>query len=186
MLDEQEILGRWTVQFRQWTWEYKFAENKTVRWRDTNNNQNGSGRWYKVGNLINISWTGSTTKESWYCPINPYKQGGWIDASYGIGNFEAVRFERVEPGALAFDYAVGGPVPLLGQGLKPVCWAAGVSMMIGWRKHNPAISITQAVDTMGQPYINLYKKGKPIHQSTFLNDRARFSCTVETGGLVVG
>jgi hypothetical protein len=132
MRDEQEILGTWAVKFRQWTWEYKFAENGTVRWRDIYKNQSGSGRWVKTGNLINTSWAGSTTKESWYCPIKPDKQEGWYHSSYGIGKFEAVRIEKVEPGALDFDYSVG-LVPILRQGDAPVCWAAGVSMMIGWR-----------------------------------------------------
>src|SRR5262249_207826 len=100
MRDEEEILGTWTVKFRQWTWEYKFADNKTVRWRDPSNNESGSGRWYQVGSLINISWTDSTTKESWYCPINPDTHSGWIDASYGVGTFEANRTKS------GFDYTV--------------------------------------------------------------------------------
>ena len=166
MRDEQEILGTWIIKFRQWTWEYKFAENKTVRWRDINDNDNGSGRWYQVGNLINISWTGSATKESWYCPINPDKQRGWIDASYGVGKFEAVRVEKVEPGALDFDYDVGS-VPILTQGHAPVCWAAGVSMMIGWRTKNLGISILEGMNTMGEPFITLYNKGKGLSTRSY-------------------
>jgi len=160
--DEQEILGRWTVKFRQWTWEYTFADNHTVRWRDIFNNQTGSGRWVKTGNLINTSWLGSTTTESWYCPIKPDNQEGWYHASYGVGKFQAVRFESFEPGVLDFDYKVAGRVPILLQGHAPVCWAAGVSMMIGWRNGNPGITIEQAISTMGQPYVTLFQKKKGL------------------------
>jgi hypothetical protein len=167
MRDEQEIQGTWIVKFRKWTWEYKFAENKSVRWRDIHNNENGSGRWYKGGNLVNISWTGSTTKESWSCPINPDKQGCWIDASYGVGKAEAVRIEKVVPGELSFDYDVG-KVPILRQGARPVCWAAAVSMMIGWRTRNMGISIAEAMNTLGEPFISLYRDGKGLSDRSYL------------------
>jgi hypothetical protein len=70
MRDEQDILGLWEVKFRQWTWQYRFSENKTVTWRDIYNGQTGSGQWVMTDQLINIRWRGSTTKESWYRPIN--------------------------------------------------------------------------------------------------------------------
>jgi hypothetical protein len=71
MRDEQEILGLWQMNFRQWTWEYKFFENKTATWRDIYNNQTGSGQWVMTNQLINIRWYKSSTEESWYRPVNP-------------------------------------------------------------------------------------------------------------------
>ena len=87
--DRQEIVGKWIVRFQKWTWEYSFAGEGSVRWRDPFNNENGSDRWMKTGQLINLSWSGSTTKESWRCPIRPVDQTGWYSASYGTGPFIA-------------------------------------------------------------------------------------------------
>jgi hypothetical protein len=163
MRDEEEILGTWTVTFRQWRWEYKFAYNKTVHWRDPFNNESGSGRWYKVGNLINISWTDSTTKESWRCPINPGTQSGWIDASYGVGTFEANRTKS------GIDYTVprASQIPILYQGDSTICWAVGVAMMIGWRRHNPDMTVDQAMDIMGDPFITLYRERQPLNKKNY-------------------
>src|SRR5438034_1091652 len=136
MRDEQEILGLWQLKFRQWIWNYRFLENKTVTWRDIYNNQTGSGQWVMTDRLINIRWQGSITKESWYRPINPDNQEGWIDASYGAGKFQAQRLEKVIPGDMSFDFSVS-PVPAIRQGFAPVCWAAGVSMMLAWRNRRP-------------------------------------------------
>lgn len=98
--DEQEIVGGWNLSFRgrtgSWKWEYTFSSDHTLKWRDPLNNMTGTGRWLKQGNLINISWNNSTTKESWTCPINPRDQKGWIDASYGVGQFQAAKIEEVE------------------------------------------------------------------------------------------
>ena len=101
-IDEQEIVGKWNISFRgrtgSWKWEYTFSADGTVKWRDPLNNMTGSGRWLKQGKLINIAWNNSRTKESWYCPISPRDQKGWIDASYGVGAFSAQKVvETVYP-----------------------------------------------------------------------------------------
>jgi papain like cysteine protease AvrRpt2 len=168
MRDEQEILGLWQVKFRQWTWDYRFSENKTVTWRDIFNKQTGSGQWVMTNQLINIRWYGSKTNESWYRPINADNQEGWIDASYGVGKFQAKRLDKVEPGDVSFDFRVS-PVPTILQGFAPVCWAAGVSMMLAWRNKRPAMTIEQAMALMGEPYITIYRNRQKLNQQTFLD-----------------
>lgn len=168
MRDEQEILGLWELKFRQWTWQYRFSENKTVTWRDIYNGQTGSGQWVMTNQLINIRWHSSTTKESWYRQINPDKQEGWIDASYAVGKFQARRLEKVIPGDLSFDFSVG-PVPAIRQGVAPVCWAAGVSMMLAWRDKKRTLSLEQGMELMGQPYMTIYGKRQGLNQRTFLD-----------------
>lgn len=87
--DQQDIVGKWTVKFKAWIWEYTFADGGTVTWRDPLNGEGGSGRWAKSGKIIYLSWSGSTTKESWNCPIRQTGQDGWVAASYGSGKLEA-------------------------------------------------------------------------------------------------
>jgi hypothetical protein len=169
MRDEQEILGLWQMNFRQWTWEYKFFENKTVTWRDIYNNQTGSGQWVMTNQLINIRWYKSSTKESWYRPVNPGNEEGWIDASYAVGKFQAKRLKGVQPGGMSFDFSVSPPVPVILQGSAPVCWAAAVSMMLAWRNNRAGLTIDQAMELMGDPYITIYRKRQPLNQRTFLD-----------------
>ncbi|WP_164066857.1 hypothetical protein, partial [Serratia marcescens] len=64
-----------------------------VSWVDPLNNLGGDGRWAENGKLINLTWYGSETKESWYRPIVPEKQSGWYAADYGTGNFQAKKIE---------------------------------------------------------------------------------------------
>lgn len=91
--DEQQLVGKWSLTFRgregTWKWEYTFSADGSVKWRDPHNNMTGSGRWMKHGEIIYIIWSDSTTKERWYCPINPTDQKVLIDASYGIGQSSA-------------------------------------------------------------------------------------------------
>jgi hypothetical protein len=47
--DRVEVLGKWSVTFQKWTWEYVFSADGTVTWRDPLNNENGKGRWVKTG-----------------------------------------------------------------------------------------------------------------------------------------
>jgi hypothetical protein len=164
--DEQEIFGTWHVKFRQWTWEYKFYENRSVSWRDIYNNENGIGNWTKTGKLINISWKGSTTKESWYCPITPDAQKGWYDADYGVGQLDAKRIEKVEPGALDFDCNIGR-VPMFQQ-RGMTCWAAAAAMMISWRARK-SMSIEQAISTTGEPYITYFRAMKKLPHAEMSN-----------------
>lgn len=87
--DTQEIIGTWTVKFKEWIWEYTFTPDGKVTWRDPLNNEKGSGRWAIMGKFINLSWAGSTTAESWTRPIKSTDQSGWYSASYGTGAFKA-------------------------------------------------------------------------------------------------
>jgi hypothetical protein len=119
--------------------------------------------------LINIRWYGSTTKESWYRPINPDNQEGWIDASYGVGKFQAKRLEKIVPGDMSFDFSVSPPVPVIRQGFAPVCWAAGVSMMLAWRNRRFGLTTEQGMALMGEPYITIYGQRQGLNQRTFLD-----------------
>ena len=83
--DREQIVGKWTVKFKSWIWEYTFGGDGTVSWRDPLNQEKGEGGWSKGGKLINIWWTGSATKESWQCPIRSVDQPGWVVAPYGHG-----------------------------------------------------------------------------------------------------
>lgn len=97
----QDIVGTWTVKFRNWTWEYIFTDDKKVTWRDPLNQMSGKGRWSETSKLINILWE-SKTAESWHLPINPVKQTGWYSASYGEGPLSAKKAVKA-----AADESVG-------------------------------------------------------------------------------
>src|SRR5215471_16762491 len=111
MIDTQEILGNWLVRVKQWTWEYIFKEDGSVTWRDIYNNEGGKGRWASSGQLINLFWDGSATRESWPFPIIPENQKVWYDATYAKGWFQATRTVKYEPGAMSVEYNVPGKVP---------------------------------------------------------------------------
>ena len=105
MADDREIIcGKWSLKFKNWTWEYLFTADGRVTWRDPLNGEKGTGRWAKHGNLINVTWFDSTTTESFRCPINPDDQSGWYNASYGVGPSKAKKM--LEPVAAP----VGVPV----------------------------------------------------------------------------
>jgi len=95
--DAQEIVGTWTVKFMQWTWEYVFTSDGRVTWRDPLNNEKGSGRWALMGKMINLSWTGSSTKETWNRPVQAADQSGWYAASYGTGLVKAKKTQSAQP-----------------------------------------------------------------------------------------
>ena len=86
--DTQEIIGKWTVRVKDWVWEYEFSPDGKVTWRDTRSNEKGAGRWSLAPKLINLSWSGSSTKESWYRPLTPSKQEGWMSSSYYNGKYK--------------------------------------------------------------------------------------------------
>ncbi len=86
--DSQEILGKWTVWVKDWVWEYEFSPGGIVNWRDTRSNEKGAGRWSLSPQLINMSWVGSSTTESWRRPISPVNQEGWYNATYYVGKYK--------------------------------------------------------------------------------------------------
>lgn len=94
--DKVDILGRWRVRFRQWTWEYVFTNDSVVRWKDPNNNENGIGRWALTAKTIYISWSKSTTTETWNRPVTRSDQSGYITASYGNGSFQAEKISDLD------------------------------------------------------------------------------------------
>lgn len=87
--DAQELVATWTVTFKQWRWEYTITADGRVTWRDPLNNETGAGSWALMGKIVNLSWTGSSTKETWNRPIQPGDQSGWCEASYGIDEIHA-------------------------------------------------------------------------------------------------
>ena len=95
--DRAEIIGKWSVKFRHWVWEYEFFGDGSVKWRDPLNIANGEGRWVKTFNLINLTWYGSNTKESWRCPIVRPQASVWYDAPYGIGPATATKLPDAPP-----------------------------------------------------------------------------------------
>jgi hypothetical protein len=93
--DKLEIVGRWRVAFGPYRWEYVFAGDGTVRWTDPLNNESGSGRWSMTSKTIYLSWSKSSTKETWNRPIKRKEQTGWIEASYRTGPFSAEKMEGI-------------------------------------------------------------------------------------------
>jgi hypothetical protein len=88
--DSATLVGTWTVNLREWTWEYTFAPGGLVTWRDTRGPENGVGRWSLSAIQLNIAWNDSPTRESWFpLPLTPPKQGGWYDSTYYKGAYEA-------------------------------------------------------------------------------------------------
>lgn len=86
--DTQELIGKWTVWVKGWVWEYEFSPGGKVTWRDTRSYEKGEGRWTMSGTLVNMSWNGSATKESWRRPLNTADHSGWYSSSYYTGNYK--------------------------------------------------------------------------------------------------
>jgi hypothetical protein len=101
--DAQELVGTWTVKFMRWIWEYTFTEDGRVTWRDPLNNENGAGRWALMGKIVNLSWTGSSTKETWNRPVRAAAQLGWYSASYGTGALKAQKNLHLGGGGASTD-----------------------------------------------------------------------------------
>lgn len=93
--DKVDILGRWRVTFRDWTWEYVFNADGSVLWRDPLNNEKGAGRWGLTNATIYIAWSKSKTKETWNRPVRQQSQSGYIDADYAKGTFTAEKINEV-------------------------------------------------------------------------------------------
>lgn len=90
------LVGKWTVKFKSWTWEYTFTADGRVTWRDPLNGETGTGRVGFAQKVIFFTWAGSTEKESWNLPISNSMKG-WVDASYGIGPLSAFKKVGVGP-----------------------------------------------------------------------------------------
>jgi hypothetical protein len=86
--DALALDGKWTVKVKNWTWEYVFTADGKVTWRDPLNGENGVGRWSMSPEYVNISWPGSTTRESLKRPVTPPNTTGWYDSSYYKGAYE--------------------------------------------------------------------------------------------------
>src|SRR5262249_6015140 len=87
--DALALVGKWTVKVKHWSWEYDFTPDGRVTWRDTRSLENGVGRWSLAPNVVNMSWSDSSTKESWRRPITPPLQSGSYDSGYYKGPYEA-------------------------------------------------------------------------------------------------
>src|SRR5664279_3202533 len=104
--DAQEILGKWTVKVKDWVWEYEFSPDGKVTWRDTRGSEKGVGRWSLAAQGVNLSWTGSSTTESWRRPINPSNQQGSYNSTYYIGNYNMQKLVAGSRGASDVDPSV--------------------------------------------------------------------------------
>ncbi len=93
--DKIEILGRWRVKFGQYIWEYLFTDDGIVQWKNPFNNENGTGRWSITPKTVYLSWSKSTTKETWNRPVKRTGQSGWIEASYRTGAFDAEKIGQI-------------------------------------------------------------------------------------------
>jgi hypothetical protein len=83
---------------KDWVWEYEFFPNGTVNWRDTRSLEKGSGRWSMGPKLLNLSWNGSTTKESWQLPLGSEQhKRTWYSAPYFTGAYQIQRFVAPAP-----------------------------------------------------------------------------------------
>lgn len=105
--DALEIIGKWTVRVKDWVWEYEFSPGGKVTWRDTRSSEKGVGRWALSPKFVNLSWSDSTTTESWTRPLTPAKQKGWYNATYFTGNYEMQKVVAAAPrGATDVDPSV--------------------------------------------------------------------------------
>jgi hypothetical protein len=86
--DARVILGKWTVRLKDWAWEYEFSLGGKVTWRDTRSSEKGVGRWAVSPKVINITWSNSTTTESWARPLTPARQMGWYRSTYYTGGYQ--------------------------------------------------------------------------------------------------
>jgi hypothetical protein len=101
--DQQLLIGKWTVKVKDWIWEYDFSTDGKIAWRDTRSNEKGVGHWTMTSQLVNLSWQGSSTIESWQRPLKP-DHTGWYQASYYVGNYKV---QKVIPrGATDVDPSV--------------------------------------------------------------------------------
>ena len=89
--DVAALVGKWTIKVKGWIWEYDFTRDGRVTWRDTRSRENGVGRWSLAPSVVNISWSHSSTKESWKRPIAPQQQVGWYDSSHYKGPYGACK-----------------------------------------------------------------------------------------------
>ena len=98
MADTDLLTGKWTVWVKDWVWEYEFFPDGTVTWRDTRSAEKGSGRWSASPQFINMSWTGSSTTESWKRPLSIVKQtNGWYNAPYYKGPYAREKVALAAP-----------------------------------------------------------------------------------------
>lgn len=105
--DAQEIIGKWTVRVKDWVWEYEFSPGGKVTWRDTRSSEKGVGRWALSPKFVNMSWSDSTTTESWTRPLTPARQKGWYNATYFTGNYEMQKVVAAAPrGATDVDPSI--------------------------------------------------------------------------------
>lgn len=81
------LIGKWTVRIKSWIWEYEFFPDGGVTWRDLNSAEKGSGSWTAAPQLMNVSWKGSTTRESWLRPLTPTNDRTWYESTYFRGKY---------------------------------------------------------------------------------------------------
>lgn len=91
------LIGKWTVKVKSWTWEYEFSPNGKVTWRDMNSLEKGTGSWAASPKLVNISWAGSATKESWQRPLTQSNDHTWYHSSYFTGKYKIAKVGAIGP-----------------------------------------------------------------------------------------
>jgi hypothetical protein len=116
MGDLDLLQGVWNVAVMHWKWEYTFASDKRVTWRDLNSHERGSGNWNSSASLINIWWNGSSVRESWRRPLTRSTRNTWYESSYFRGPY---LIEKILP------FELKPPGEIYQSGL--LCWAAGAS-----------------------------------------------------------
>lgn len=88
MANDLDLLtGKWTVRIKSWVWEYEFSPDGGVTWRDVNSAEKGSGNWTASAQMVNASWKGSTTRESWLRPLTPTNDRTWYESTYFRGKY---------------------------------------------------------------------------------------------------
>jgi hypothetical protein len=90
---ERALVGKWTVNVDRWTWVYAFDDQFGVTWTDPSNGMSGRGSWLWRGGdgQVELTWTGSTTKETWFLPLNPMDQKGVCRMAAGRFAVRAVK-----------------------------------------------------------------------------------------------
>jgi len=86
MLDKAE----WMVRVPNWTWQYVFFKNGSVRWKNPLNGTHGSGTWKIEKDKMVTRWFASKTWEEWNLPINPQAASGICHMERGDYPLQAV------------------------------------------------------------------------------------------------
>jgi GH24 family phage-related lysozyme (muramidase) len=65
----------------------------------------------------------------------------------------------------AVNYQLSGPIDMIRQPTAMTCWAAVMTMMVGWRRRQ-SMTIPNALATIGQTYVTMFNAGQGLSATT--------------------